>query len=227
MSDYEIQKIQEYINSKVNLDSAHTLNHIERVYKLALLLADKIKDIDLNVLKIAALLHDVGRNEEDNDITGKKDHAVIGANIAEKILKQFKYSEDFIFKIKHCILSHRYRSDFKPKTKEAKILFDADKLDLLGCIGIIRSYFISKEYNQEIYSTIPLEEYITNNINEQKSTGRIKDISKHSPNIEFELKIRNIPNVLYYKTSKKIAVRRIKIMEKFYDQLKNEFLLTI
>ena len=227
MSDHKIQKIREYINSRTNLDTAHTLNHIERVFKLSLLLAAKVKNIDLDVLKIAVLLHDVGRYEEDNDITGRKDHAIIGANIAEKILKKFNYDDDFILKIKHCILSHRYRSVFKPETKEAKILFDADKLDLLGCIGIIRSYSISKEYNQEIYSTIPIDEYLTKNIYGQKITGRIKDISKHSPNIEFELKIKNIPNVLYYKTSKKLAERRIKIMEKFYDQLKDEIILTM
>ncbi len=81
-----------------------------RVYNLCLLLAKDEKDVDLEVLIPSALLHDIARVEESNDKTGKIDHAILGSIIAEDILKYLEYEEDKIEKIKHCILTHRFRN---------------------------------------------------------------------------------------------------------------------
>ncbi len=211
----EIRKIVE----KELTDSAHNIGHINRVYNMCLKLA-KGEDVDLEVIKISALLHDIARTKEDEDNSGKTDHALLGAEMAEKILKRFNYNK--ISEVKHCILSHRYRSNIKPITKEAKILFDADKLDVLGSIGIARAFMFAGRYNERMYSEDPINEYIKNNLEGKKHNGRIKEIKKHTPLLEYELKLKRIPEKLYTKKAKKIAETRLKFMDEFFQRLKSE-----
>ncbi len=104
-----IKKIIKIVQEKLTC-SAHNLDHVFRVYNLCLLLAKDEKDVDLEVLIPSALLHDIARVEESNDKTGKIDHAILGSIIAEDILKYLEYEEDKIEKIKHCILTHRFRN---------------------------------------------------------------------------------------------------------------------
>ena len=124
-------KIIEIVKEKLTC-SAHNLDHVFRVYKLCLFIAKEEKDVDLEILIPAALLHDIARVEESNDKTGSIDHAVLGSEIAADILKDLEYEEDKIEKIKHCIITHRFRTGNEPKSIEAKILFDSDKLDSYG-----------------------------------------------------------------------------------------------
>ncbi len=129
--DTRHKKIIKIVQEKLTC-SAHNLDHVFRVYNLCLLLAKDEKDVDLEVLIPSALLHDIARVEESNDKTGKIDHAILGSIIAEDILKYLEYEEDKIEKIKHCILTHRFRTGNEPNSIEAKILFDSDKLDVIG-----------------------------------------------------------------------------------------------
>ena len=208
-------------------DSAHDLEHIIRVYKMSLLLAERYPDIDIDVLKTAALLHDIARVIEDNDNTGVIDHAVLGAEMSEKILTKLGYDKDKIKKILHCIVAHRFRSDHRPHSREAQILFDADKLDVMGAVGLARSYMIAGKYGERIYSDVDLDEYVRNNLLDGVPTGRIKDISLHAPNIEFENKIKHIPGRLFTDEAKKIALERVAFMEQFYTQLKKGMCLAV
>ena len=109
-----------------------------RVYRNAMVIAADDPTVDIDILLTAVLLHDIARVKEDQDNTGKTDHAIVGAEMAEIILKKLNYPPEDIEKIKHCIQTHRYRTSSPPASKEAKILFDADKLDLLGALGIAR-----------------------------------------------------------------------------------------
>lgn len=202
--------------------SAHNLEHIMRVYNLALLLAKGEKEVDLDILKSAVLLHDIARAKEDKDNTGKTDHAVEGAKMAVSILRKLHYPQDRIKRIEHCILAHRFRSGNEPTSIEAKILFDADKLDVIGAIGLARSYMIAGEYGEKIFSTVSIDKYIKENLVGGKQNGRIKVISKHAPNIEMETKFRHVPKKLYTMIGKKIAQQRMMYMETFFKELENE-----
>jgi uncharacterized protein len=195
-----------------------------RVYKIAMLLAESEQDVDINILKTAILLHDIARLKEDVDNTGKTDHAFQGAEMAEEILAGLKYSNDEIKKIKHCISTHRFRGNNEPQTIEAKILFDADKIDLLGAIGIARIFMIAGKYNQKPFSSQPIDLYIRENLVGGKSNGRIKVKSKHAPNIEFKTKIVKIPDKLYTKKAKELAKERIEFMDSFFLKLEKEIL---
>ncbi|MBS4536505.1 HD domain-containing protein [Clostridium sp. D2Q-14] len=199
--------------------SAHNIDHVKRVFNTCITIAKTEKNVDLDVLLPAALLHDIARVKEIQDKTGEIDHAELGSDMAEKILDELGYKEDSIERIKHCILTHRFRSNNPPKTIEAKILFDADKLDAIGAVGLSRSYMLAGQHGQRIYINKPIKEYMENNTVEN---GRLKDISKHSPMIEYEFKFKNIPKKLNTKKAKKLAKARIEFMDSFFKRLKFE-----
>lgn len=202
--------------------SHHDIEHIERVYNLCLHLAKYESDVDLEILKTAALLHDIARFKEFQDKTGKIEHAALGAEMAEEVLKTLGYSKEKIEQVKHCIIVHRYRRNRKPKTVEAMILFDADKLDALGAVGVARAFMMAGHYNQKIYSNVSIAEYLRDNVLGGKPEGGLKDVSKHTPNIEYELKLKNIPERLYTPKAKAIAKERLQFMENFFERLKTE-----
>jgi uncharacterized protein len=215
-------QILKIVEKELSKDTSHTTEHIIRVYNIAMIIAKTEEDVDLNILKTAILLHDIARLKEDIDNTGETDHSILGAKMAEKILTDLKYPKDEIRKIKHCISTHRFRGNNKPKSIEAKILFDADKIDLLGAIGIARMFMIAGKYNQKLYSYQPIELYIRENLVGGKSNGRIKIKSKHAPNIELKTKIVNIPDKLFTKKAKQLAKEKIEFMDSFFHILEKE-----
>jgi uncharacterized protein len=204
---------------------AHDINHVMRVYNLCLKLAEHEPSVDFDVLRSSALLHDIARTREDGEGHSHVlavDHATLGAEMSAEILRKFGYSEEKIQDIKHCIAAHRFRGANKPKTIEAKILSDADKLDVLGATGIARSYTIGGENGQKIYSNIPVREYVKENLAGGRPEGRIIDPSKHASNLEFETKFRQIPDKLYTLKAKEIASERLRFMKEFFERLKRE-----
>jgi uncharacterized protein len=204
---------------------AHDVNHVMRVYNLCLELAKCEPNVDLDVLRTAALLHDIARTREDKqghihvlDV----DHSILGAEMSNKILRDLGCSEEKIEHVKHCIASHRFRGENPPRTIEAKILAEADKLDVLGATGIARSFMIGGECGQKLYSDTPIDDYIKENLVGGKSNGRIIDPSKHASNLEFETKFKQIPNRLYTQRAREIAIERLEYMRQFFERLKNE-----
>ena len=201
-------------------DPAHNIEHVMRVYNLAINLA-KGEKIDLDVVKIAVLLHDIGGAQERKDPSGKPDHAIESAKLAKPFLIKLDLPENKIEHILDCIISHRYRSEQKPKTLEAKIVFDADKLETVGAIGIARAFVWVGKNNAHIYKKVDIEEYAKENMF-GKINGRIQDKTKHSPQINWETKDKHVVNYLYTKKAKLIAKRRIEFSEKFLLKLEKE-----
>lgn len=217
-SEIKHKRILEIVQNKLTC-SAHNLDHVMRVYNLCLMIAKYEENVDLDILIPAALLHDISRVEESEDKTGKTDHAVLGSEIARNILKDLEYDEEMIGKIKHCIVTHRFRTGNEPGTIEAKILFDSDKLDAIGAIGIARAFMLSGKFGQRLEINNSVSEYLSCNTVEN---GRIKDMSKHNPIIEYEVKLKKIPNKLYTKKAKEIGEDRIDFMEQYFNRLKLE-----
>lgn len=218
MIEKRYEKIKDIVEKELSC-SAHNLDHVMRVYRLSLLLAKNEKNVDLDVLIPAALLHDIARVKESNDSTGATDHAIIGSEVAEEILRDLGYEEDKIEEIKHCIATHRFRSGNAPKTIEAKILFDADKLDAIGAIGIARSFMLAGQFGQKMSKNQYVGKDISQNTTEN---SRLKDVSEHSPFIEYEFKFRKIPEKLYTEKAKQIGVNRLKFMDEFFNRLSLE-----
>ncbi|GAA0122565.1 HD domain-containing protein [Clostridium faecium] len=212
--DIRHKKIREIVEKELSC-SAHNLDHVLRVHNLCMFLSKYEENVDLEVLIPAVLLHDIARVKESKDKSGEIDHAILGSEMAEDILRNLEYEEDKIEKIKHCIITHRFRTDNRPKTIEAKILFDADKLDAIGSIGIARSFMLAGQFEQ----SLSVKKQVDTNTSEN---GRLKDVSKHSPFIEYEVKFKKIPEKLHTKKAKEIGLQRLKFMDDFFNRLESE-----
>jgi uncharacterized protein len=202
--------------------SAHDLEHVKRVCHLCGKLARSCPGLDMEVLETAALLHDIARVKEDHDPSGATDHAKLGAEMAASILAGIGFPGIKIEAVAHCIRSHRYRSDSPPQSGEAKVLFDADKLDVLGAVGLARSYMLAGEYREKLYAPVALEEYIRENLTGGVPGGRVKDITKHAANLEYELKFKMLPARLHTPEARALAEERLEYMNAFFQRLQRE-----
>lgn len=133
MKRYNYQKILEKVKKTVKevndspnnkFKSSVWLYHIEPVVKYSLILGRKLK-ADLEVLELAALLHDYAGMK---DSKMYKDHHTKGALLAEEILDKLNFPKEKIELVKDAIISHRGSLKLKQKTKEAKILASADAM---------------------------------------------------------------------------------------------------
>jgi uncharacterized protein len=204
-----------------NPDASHDISHVMRVYELAMKIAEGEDSVDTEILGAAVLLHDIGGYKEMRDPTGKTDHAIESAKMAKSILEKLDFNTKQIKHIQECIISHRYRTGNKPKTIEAKILFDADKLDSVGAIGLARGFCWVGKNNAEIYRKVDIEEYLKENMG-GKINGRIHDKSKHNVWIEFNVRTKFLMDKLYTKTGKEICQERLSFTKKFFRRLEEE-----
>ncbi len=201
-------------------DWAHGRNHIERVLRMAKEIG-KQENANLEIIELAAILHDIFENREaHSNIEGFR-HEIEGSNEARRILTKVGAAESTINGVCHCIESHRKRSGIiEPQTIEAKCLFDADKLDCIGAIGIIRSTFVSFDHQQEFYrEEKDLEAYKHRNL---RRDGTIIDYAQHSSNLEYELSLKDVAKRMYTETGKKLANERSAFMDEFYSRLREE-----
>jgi uncharacterized protein len=196
-------------------DAAHDYDHLVRVVALA----DKIQASEGGILPViwaAVALHDIGQERERRD---GGDHALIGAALAAELLKNSPFPQEYIPAVQQAIQEHRMTGGIIPQTLEARILYDADKLDCLGAIGIGRLYCITGRYNQKVYAPIP--EDIVEPIDPQliRNLRRRPD---YSPYIEFQLLFGNLPDRMTTNTGRELAHERYTYMQEFFSRLQQE-----
>ena len=200
-------------------DWAHGESHIKRVVRTALELG-KQESADPDIIELAGILHDIFESKETHSNIEGFRHEIEGAREAARILKRLGAADNTIQAVCHCIESHRKRTSTEPRTIEAKCLFDADKLDCIGAVGIVRSAFISFDHGQEFYrEEKDLDSYTSKNI---RSDGTIIDSSKHSSNLEYELSLKHVVGRMHTKTGKKLAWERAGFMDEFFERLGRE-----
>jgi uncharacterized protein len=201
-------------------DPAHGKSHIQRVLRTALEIG-KQEGADLEVIELAAILHDIFENKETHSSVEGFRHEIEGSRKARTILKELGLGDRTANAVCHCIESHRKRSGrIQPQTIEAKCIFDADKLDCIGAIGIIRSAFVSFDHQQEFYKEVDdIETYKSKNI---RPDGTIIDYGQHSSNLEYELSLKAVAKRMYTETGKKLAEERGAFMDIFYDRFGKE-----
>ncbi len=78
------------------------------------------------------------------------------------------------------------------------------------------------QYGQKMYYDISVDQYIKENLVNGKKEGRVKAVSKHTSNLEFEIKLKDIPDKLYTKKGREIGKQRVDFMKKFFDRLEKE-----
>jgi len=189
-------------------DSAHDFQHIKRVYKNAEVIGRR-EGADMKILLPAALLHDLVVYPKGSAKTSKS--ADDSADMAEKLLKSYRYPQDKIDKICYCIRTHSYSKRLVPATLEAKILQDADRLDALGAIGIARTFSVGGSERRSFYN--PDDPF-------WKSSRELDD--REWTLDHFRTKLLKLKDSMHTKTAKEMAQERARFMELFIKQLQKE-----
>lgn len=194
-------------------DPVHDFGHVLRVYQIAEHLA-LAEGADLDIVKAAALLHDARGSAPGGEGDARAEHHIASAEFAREILKQKGWPEDKIMAVQHCILAHRFRGDENaPETIEAQVLFDADKLDVLGAIGAARTIAYAALDGQPSYAE-PSEQFIR--------TGEKEPGEPHSSYHEFLFKLRKVKDRMFTESGKALAEARHAYLVNFYAQLQAE-----
>lgn len=199
--------IEQYMLSCMN-DGAHDCQHIYRVLYSALDIASHY-DIDKDVLIAASLLHDIGRQAQ--FCNPKLDHAIAGADMAYDYLQKIGWEECTANHVKACISTHRYRSNNPPESIEAKILYDADKLDATGTIGIARTLKYKGIVAEPLY-------YVDKHGNVLDGEEDEKPSFFH----EYNWKLKNVYDKFFTNRAKAIAEGRRRASIDFYESMYNE-----
>ena len=190
-------------------ESGHDFDNVLRVYALAERLA-RAEGADLEIVRAAALLHDIARADE--DAAGSGDHAQMAAERARALLLTRGTTADRADAVAHAIAAHRFRGNTPPQTLEAKILFDADKLDSIGAIGIARAYAISGVLNQRLWSQVAPDAVAT----------RDQHNSNHTAVAEFIVKLSKVRERVHTAAARQIADERHAYMAEFFARLGRE-----
>jgi uncharacterized protein len=203
-----VEEAEQYYAEK---DAAHGFGHVMRVYNLCQEIGRE-EGADWHILRVAALLHDVENGLGDS--VKREQHHLLSAEFAGVLLGHHGWAATDIEAVRHCVRAHRYRDDKEaPRTIEAKVLFDADKLDSIGAIGAARAIAVSVERGLPFFEE-PSEQFLC--------TGQLMDGERHSAYHEYCFKLRHVHERLFTDTARRMAETRQAAMKDFFEQLRWE-----
>ena len=181
-----------------SVDPAHDLTHTVRVLNQAVEIATEEK-ANMEIVIAAVCLHDIGRA---NERVTKEAHEVFGFKKSKIILKKLGvFTTQEIEQIAQCILEHRSKSrEFS--SLESAILYDADKLDSTGIIGLIRTHAYAGTILQPFYN--------------------LDDSENYTVHEEIEKKLVKVPSKMNTETGKRIATLRVERMMATFALLQQE-----
>ncbi|MEZ4673609.1 MAG: HD domain-containing protein [Caldilineaceae bacterium] len=196
-------------------DAAHDFDHVWRVTQLACHLA-QTEGADIDVVQTASLLHDVpvASTTEAHPTATRRSHHLAAADFARTLLTERGIPTAQIENVVHCITAHRFRDQaVQPATVEAQCLYDADKLDSIGAIGVARAFAYAGSHESRLWTTPiaavpPIAE---------KPTG-----ADYTPVHEFVYKLQRILKTLHTVTAQQIGAERHRRMVDFFEQLDDE-----
>jgi uncharacterized protein len=191
-------------------DAAHDFDHVQRVAHLAVQIA-RAEGADEEVVLLAALLHDV---PTDHHATARAAHHLAAADFAQQYLTQRGMALKRIENVVHCIAAHRFRDQsLQPQTLEAQCLYDADKLDSIGAIGVARAFAFAGAHGNRLWT----EPYGATPPAEAKPSG-----ADYTPVHEFVYKLQRLLATLHTPTARQIGEERHAFMVTFHEQLDAE-----
>ncbi|MDH3352886.1 MAG: HD domain-containing protein [Nanoarchaeota archaeon] len=207
MNEEFFGRLREKVLPYFEAGNGHGFDHVDRVYRLALKISEG-EGADMDIVRAAVLLHDVARSKEKevpSNEPGIRDicHAKEGAKMATGILRSVNFPEEKIKPVAHAILVHRYSDNIKAETREAEILQDADRLDALGAMVIVRMIESTLKWNCPIHdATIPVK---------KEYDGSKSTMINHI----YEKILKITPDSFKTPKAKEIAQGRYKFIEEF------------
>jgi uncharacterized protein len=192
-------------------DRAHGWEHVRRVFSLAISLAHQ-EHANSFIVGMAALLHDLGRTLHDP----ARPHAQRSALLASEILEAYHLSADEREAITHAILAHSYKQQVEPRTLEARVVYDADRLDSLGASGILRwAMSGALEPAQQVQTYHPEDPFAQHrSLNERRY---LLD--------RFYTKLLNLPERMKTPSGRTLAEQRVQVLRLYLKELEQELAL--
>lgn len=130
--------------------------------------------------------------------------------MAAKILNAHGIEKEMMEGVIHCIRTHRFRKQAVPISKEARILFDADKLDSIGAVGVGRAFLFAGEVGARLH-------------NKDIDIRRTKPYTKEDTAYrEYLIKLGKIKDRIFTNEGKRIARQRHRFMVNFFERLNKE-----
>ncbi|OPZ28463.1 MAG: putative hydrolase [Lentisphaerae bacterium ADurb.BinA184] len=193
------------------LPDCHGWDHTVRVGHNARHIA-LVEKADLAVVVFAAWLHDIGRVTDLAD-NGVSCHAESGAAIAAEILAGLGVADPaFIAQVSDCVRTHRYRrrGDARPATLEARVVYDADKLDSMGAIGVGRAFHFAGRIGARVHNT------------EREALASSSYSREDSAYREYLVKLRHLHEAMLTGEGRRMAAGRHRFMTAFFEQIQRE-----
>jgi len=188
---------------------SHGWEHTRRVHRLCIQIGT-VENADMIALEAAAYLHDIGRPEQAAS-NGNICHAARGAQLAEDIIGSMPLDPERKANIIHCVRTHRFRDGVSPDTIEAKCLFDADKLDAIGAIGIARAYQFAGELGARLHNP---------DIPPEQCAAYSKDDTGYR---EYAVKLIHVKDRMLTAEGKRLALGRHATMVAFFKRFLEEY----
>ena len=214
-SEELLRRIEERVRAELsNAPGCHDFDHTERVLRNALLLARReLEESDFEsvlAVSLAALLHDVARPEELQS-EGRICHAQAGSGKAAGILRECGCKDERLIGIvADAVRRHRYRGKDRPETQIDKLVYDADKLDSIGAVGIGRAFHFAGRVGARLHNTS--EEALAGS-----EYGR-----EDSAYREYLVKLRDVPGRMLTDAGRAAAEERAAFMHDFFRRLCEE-----
>ncbi|MBW2366932.1 MAG: HD domain-containing protein [Deltaproteobacteria bacterium] len=197
------------LNQFNGASGSHDWEHTLRVVRLCKRIGLQ-EGVDMDVLLSAGYLHDIGRSYQDA-AKGAVCHAEKGEKLAAPLITGLDLSDAQKDNIRHCIRSHRFRGKDSPATPEARVLFDADKIDAIGAVGIARAYLFAGELGARLHNP----------------DVRVEDAHPYSQDDtgyrEYMVKLSKIKDRIRTETGRAMAQDRHRFMEQFFQRFIQEF----
>ncbi|TFH50322.1 MAG: HD domain-containing protein [Methanothrix sp.] len=188
-------------------DPAHDFSHILRVYKNARIIGQE-EGADMQVLLLAALLHDVGSEKKHTSKQGESEGQ--GKRAVEAFLESIGLEEEAREKVHYAVDVHRFSKGIVPVTLEARILQDADRLDALGAIGIARVFLTGGTLGRELYHP-----------DDPFCRSREPDDGKWNLD-HFYRKLLKLELGMHTESAKKLAAARTAVLRRYLQDLEEE-----
>lgn len=209
-----IEKTIEFVKKTLQgAEAGHDWSHIERVYKNAIQIAQGSNDINILVVELGALLHDIADSKFHNGDES------IGPKIAREFLELHQVDENVIREVVNIIENISFKNT-KDKTKkytskELQIVQDADRLDAIGAIGIARAFNYGGFKNRELYNP-----EVSPNLNMSKEEYK----NSKAPTINhFYEKLLLLKDKMNTPKGRELAEERHRFMEVFLEQFYKEW----
>ena len=198
-----------YTTGGAPVDAAHDFDHVLRVTALAGQIA-RAEGADVGIVRLAALLHDLPAARGGD---GRAAHHLAAAEQARNLLAARGLEPVQIEAVVHCIQAHRYRDrSVQPQTLEARCLYDADKLDAMGAIGVARACAFAGAHGSRLWAAGVDEAAAT-----EAPPGR-----DYTPVHEYVFKLRRLLGTLYTPSARRLGEARHAFMTAFFERLDAE-----